>query len=314
MSKSEEIPLESIASSKKTHYQEELNEITNTKEKRLIDCFEKPEIYITPPTSMKRRENSQLTSPLSPKTIARSIPSGPCRILDAPELMDDYYLNLLSWGHHNIIAVALRQSVYLWYANDGRIVKLLTLSDHDQYVTSVQWAPTDNLLAVGLSNNCIQLWDTSAITLIRNLTGHTNRVSSLSWNSNHYLSSGSRDSTILNHDIRQPMNVISTFQGHSQEVCGLAWSSDGMTLASGGNENLLLIWDVAYAGIHHNNNNMNHHRTSSSSNGDHSRDGPRLSIDQHTAAVKVQVYTDFDVLKPYNSWHMNVDVLMNSIY
>ena len=271
-----------ITSSKKNHYKEELNEITNTKDKRLIDCFEKPEVYVTPPTSLKRRENSQLTSPLSPKTIARSIPSGPCRILDAPELMDDYYLNLLSWGYHNVIAVALRQSVYLWYANDGRIVKLLTLSDHDQYITSVQWAPMENILAVGLSNNMVQLWDTVAVQLIRAMTGHSNRVSSLSWNTNHYLSSGSRDSTILNHDIRQPMNVISTFHGHSQEVCGLAWAPDGLTLASGGNENLLLIWDVAYAGIHA------HHRGIPSSS-DHTRDGPRLSIDQHTAAVKVSL-------------------------
>ena len=285
MCKSDEVQFESTTSPKKNHYKEELNEITNTKDKRLIDCFEKPDVYITPPTSLKRRENSQVNSPLSPKTIARSIPSGPCRILDAPELMDDYYLNLLSWGYNNVIAVALRQSVYLWYANDGRIVKLLTLNHHDEYITSVQWAPLENILAVGLSNNMIQLWDTTSITLIRSLTGHSNRVSSLSWNTNHYLSSGSRDSTILNHDIRQPMNVISTFHGHSQEVCGLAWSSDGSTLASGGNENLLLIWDAAYAGIH------SHHRQQASH--ELIREGPRLSIDQHAAAVKVQYLNSF---------------------
>ena len=41
------------------------------------------------------------------------------------------------------------------------------------------------------------------------------------------------------------MNRISTFSGHTQEVCGLSWSPDGSTLASGGNENLLCIWDAA---------------------------------------------------------------------
>jgi cell division cycle protein 20 (cofactor of APC complex) len=173
---------------------------------------------------------------LSPKTILRSIPAGPCRILDAPELMDDYYLNLLSWGYHNAIAVALRRSVYLWHASDGKIIKLLTLEEDDQYVTSVNWAPTDNTLAVGTSNNVVQLWDTTTLKLIRTLEGHTNRVSSLSWNSNNTLSSGSRDSSIINHDIRQSTNIISTFHGHNQEVCGLAWSPDGTTLASGGNE------------------------------------------------------------------------------
>lgn len=30
--------------------------------------------------------------------FSRALPSGPSRVLDAPDLMDDYYLNLLSWG------------------------------------------------------------------------------------------------------------------------------------------------------------------------------------------------------------------------
>ena len=38
----------------------------------------------------------------------------PERILDAPELLDDYYLNLLDWGKNNVLAVALGDSIYLW--------------------------------------------------------------------------------------------------------------------------------------------------------------------------------------------------------
>jgi cell division cycle protein 20 (cofactor of APC complex) len=206
--------------------------------------------------------------------------------------MDDYYLNLLAWGHHSIIAVALRQSVYLWHAADGKIIKLLTLdaesntsliNTSDSYVTSVSWAPTDQVLAVGTSNHTVQLWDTVALTLIRILPGHTNRVSSMSWNTNSFISSGSRDSTILNHDIRLASNIVSTFHGHQQEVCGLAWSPDGSTLASGGNENLLCIWDAAYSGIssHTHGRGVNSSAELSSRGG-----GPRFSIDQHTAAVK----------------------------
>uniref|UniRef100_A0A7S1CDR3 CDC20/Fizzy WD40 domain-containing protein n=1 Tax=Bicosoecida sp. CB-2014 TaxID=1486930 RepID=A0A7S1CDR3_9STRA len=33
--------------------------------------------------------------------------------------------------------------------------------------------------------------------------------------------------------------------GHRQEVCGLRWSPDNVTLASGGNDNKLLIWNAA---------------------------------------------------------------------
>jgi cell division cycle protein 20 (cofactor of APC complex) len=65
----------------------------------------------------------------------------------------------------------------------------------------------------------------------------------LSWNFN-ILSSGSRDTTICHHDVRIQNALISTMSHHEQEVCGLKWSHDGTQLASGGNDNLLNIWDM----------------------------------------------------------------------
>lgn len=54
------------------------------------------------------------------KTI-RSIPQFPEKILDAPDIVDDYYLNLLDWSQNNILAVCLAQTVYLWNAVTGDI-------------------------------------------------------------------------------------------------------------------------------------------------------------------------------------------------
>lgn len=54
---------------------------------------------------------------------SRQIPNAPEKILDAPEIMDDYYLNLLDWSSSNMLAVALKQSVYLWNASDQSIVE-----------------------------------------------------------------------------------------------------------------------------------------------------------------------------------------------
>ena len=42
----------------------------------------------------------------------------PERILDAPELVNDYYLNLLDWSADNRLAVALGADVYLWNAGN----------------------------------------------------------------------------------------------------------------------------------------------------------------------------------------------------
>ena len=114
------------------------------------------------------------------------------------------------------------------------------------------------------------------------MTGHTSRVSSLSWNATHnpnMLSSGARDSTILHHDVRAARNVTNTLIGHTQEICGLAWSPDGQTLASGGNENRLCIWDLAMS---------NQRRRSGGGDAMSSNQGntPRYTIEEHNAAVK----------------------------
>ena len=42
-------------------------------------------------------------------------------------------------------------------------------------------------------------------------------------------------------DIRQRETCI-RYEGHTQEICGLKWSWDGSMLASGGNDNLVFIW------------------------------------------------------------------------
>ena len=44
---------------------------------------------------------------LLPKKYSRHIPQAPERILDAPELLDDYYLNLLDWNSSNVLGLSL---------------------------------------------------------------------------------------------------------------------------------------------------------------------------------------------------------------
>jgi cell division cycle protein 20 (cofactor of APC complex) len=48
-------------------------------------------------------------TPMSMKSGSRFIPTNPERILDAPDIVNDYYLNLLDWSSDNIVTVALGQ-------------------------------------------------------------------------------------------------------------------------------------------------------------------------------------------------------------
>jgi cell division cycle protein 20 (cofactor of APC complex) len=161
-------------------------------------------------------------------------------------MLDDYYLNLLSWGSANTLAVALSQCVYLWDASSGSIKELMNVdSDPNDYISSVSWIQQGGShLAIGTASNSVQLWDAQAGKQVRTLGGHSSRIGALAWN-NHILTSGSRDTTIINHDVRVQNHIVGTMRQHTQEVCGLAWSPDGSYLASGANDNTLCIWDAA---------------------------------------------------------------------
>ena len=84
------------------------------------------------------------------------------RTLDAPDLLYDYYLNLLDWGSSNVLAIALGTTVYLWDASSGSTSELVTVDEDKGPVTSVNWAPDGRHIAVGLNNAEVQLWDSTA--------------------------------------------------------------------------------------------------------------------------------------------------------
>jgi cell division cycle protein 20 (cofactor of APC complex) len=74
------------------------------------------------------------------------------------------------------------------------------------------------------------------------MKSHQGRIGCLSWNQ-HVLTSGSRSGDIHHHDVRVAQHHVGTLKVHTQEVCGLKWNPDGRYLASGGNDNIVSIWD-----------------------------------------------------------------------
>ncbi|KAL5004621.1 hypothetical protein ScPMuIL_018077 [Solemya velum] len=231
----------------KLQYKQQLDEVLsngqNPQDARILCLIEKApkakEGYIN---NLKVLYSSRKAA-TSQTSATRHIPQQPDRILDAPDLLDDYYLSLLDWSSHNHLAVALAGSVYLWNAGNGTIEQLLELQDMDYYISCVSWIKEGNILGVGFSTGVVQLWDAGQQKLVRTMTGHPSRVGSLSWNT-YILSSGCRTGAIHHHDVRVPEHHVATLSSHTQEVCGLQWSPDGRHLASGGNDNVLNIWDT----------------------------------------------------------------------
>ncbi|RDX48607.1 WD40 repeat-like protein [Lentinus brumalis] len=185
----------------------------------------------------------------SPRRQLRSVCKTPYRVLDAPELADDFYLNLVDWSSTNVLGVGLGSCVYLWTAHTAQVSKLCDLGSLHDTISSVSWVQKGTTLAVGTLSGRLHIYDASTLQLTRTYErAHTQRIGALSWNS-HILSSGSRDRMVHHRDVREAApRPFKRCQGHRQEVCGLRWSGDGgpqaATLASGGNDNKVCIWDL----------------------------------------------------------------------
>ncbi|GAA5892106.1 hypothetical protein JCM5296_004062 [Sporobolomyces johnsonii] len=190
----------------------------------------------------------------------RKIPTAPERVLDAPGMLDDYYLNLLDWSSTNLVAIGLAESVYVWNAASGSVTELCHVGSGDastateggdEYICSVKFTEDGSHLAVGLASGPVQIYDVCAGQLVRTMAGHPSRVPSLSW-SGAIVASGCRSGEIWNSDVRVAQHCVAQLRGHRGEVCGLEWRPEiagGLSgggqglLASGGNDNVVNVWD-----------------------------------------------------------------------
>lgn len=143
----------------------------------------------------------------------RKIPRGPFKVLDAPSLQDDFYLNLVDWSSQNVLAVGLGTCVYLWSACTCKVTKLVDLAPTDA-VCSVAWSQRGTYLSVGTSAGETRIFDVVKLKQIRSMPGHRARVGSMAWNS-HLLSTGSRDRFVLQRDVRGPEPYF--------QKCALCW-------------------------------------------------------------------------------------------
>lgn len=115
------------------------------------------------------------------------------------------------------------------------------------------------------------------------LRGHEPRgryndyIIALAWNGSCVTSSTKYDKRILHQDIRCRNSVVMEFQGHAKNVCGLKWNQDARSLASGGNDNLVCVFDIAISGLN---------RLQDGSAAFPQRVAPRLQLKGHEGAIK----------------------------
>ncbi|KAL3468205.1 putative cell division cycle protein Cdc20 [Aspergillus heterothallicus] len=208
-----------------------------------ILAFKPPPPESSKPIDLRAQYNRPLKAAKSQSAqFRRRVQTAPERVLDAPGLLDDYYLNLLDWSSGNQVAIGLERNVYVWSADSGSVSCLLEASP-DTYISSVKWSGDGAYVGVGLGTGEVQIWDVEEGTKLRSMYGHESRVGVMGW-SKHTLSTGARSGLVFNHDVRIAQHKVAELVSHTSEVCGLEWRSDGAQLATGGNDNLVNIWDA----------------------------------------------------------------------
>ncbi|KAM0061621.1 putative WD40/YVTN repeat-like-containing domain superfamily, The WD repeat Cdc20/Fizzy family [Helianthus debilis subsp. tardiflorus] len=102
-----------IASSRaKEAYKKRLADSLNMNRTRVLAFRNNPPT----PTDAVPSEWS-LVQQAKPVKARRYIPQASERTLDAPDIQDDYYLNLLDWGSSNVLAIALGNTSSNMYVN-----------------------------------------------------------------------------------------------------------------------------------------------------------------------------------------------------
>ena len=164
----------------------------------------------------------------------------------------------LSWSPDSsrLVSGSFDGKVIVWNVANGQEIASLeavskssgvawALQGHSHGVRSVAWSPNGALIASGMDDGIIILWDAERGVELGTLEGHEQGVRSVAWSPDgELLCSGSDDSAIVLWDIESGSQAA-TLQGHTRGVHSIAPSPDGEMLASGSYDRKVILWNIA---------------------------------------------------------------------
>lgn len=172
-----------------------------------------------------------------------------------------------------VLAVALGQYVYLW--SEGSSLDHPPFGDvhPSNYVTSLSFSSEEggkSILAVGRQSGQISLWG-ACEPKVRFDISHPSSISCVSFKpkttrrlSERYtnlvinaedLAVGDELGSVWYYSVEWPevnnkwswtgsMTLLAKISAHSQQICGMTWSPDERFLATGGNDNICLLFEL----------------------------------------------------------------------
>lgn len=208
--------------------------------------------------------------PLQP---TKAVTTVPFRVLDAPNMKDDYYCTILAYCHtFRTLAVALTNKVYLWTEQTGVRYPPLPPTRVSNFVTSLSFSSNEGskaILGIASHNGDVSLWSLLE-SRMRFEAPHPYTASCLAFRpSVSYRSSAtSPDPHVPCEDLlvgddagfvyyysiewpihdsaaRGSMALLAKLNAHTQNICGLTWCPDSRYFVTGGNDNMALLFSVS---------------------------------------------------------------------
>ncbi|RKF61945.1 putative WD repeat-containing protein C13G6.08 [Erysiphe neolycopersici] len=244
--------------------------------------------YLMPPKPSQKKTSwdqfecqwvsSESPSKDSKREETRNLPLTPFKVLDAPNLRDDFYCSVLAYSITcHTLAVALGPLLYAW--SEKRGVHLLNAgSPSGTWLTSLAFSSDSGkkcILAFGRSNGSLGLMSLYDSMLPRFEVKQPHSIACLTWRpqvttrsskspitpriavKTEDLLVGDEVGHVYYYSIEWPecwevarngwsgsMTLLSRISVHSQQICGLSFSADGSLFATGGNDNLCCLFQT----------------------------------------------------------------------
>lgn len=163
------------------------------------------------------------------------------RILDAPNVANDFYSQPLSWNTaDNVLFVTLQNNVYCWNPNTSNIGQLQT-GDNTQHRRVVCSSNVSGKCITGTLDGYIEFYRTESLNLIRRYATKPHQIAALIEIQPHFHVAGTRQFELYSVDDRTRAAMpVSTMPS---SICGLAYNQDTL-LATGEDNGTVRLWDI----------------------------------------------------------------------